>query len=66
MMHTGMWANRSGHLLVDRRVAREIGFLGRAPAPFPHLGHVQIVLHDEPVEVDVDEVQARRRAPAAA
>jgi hypothetical protein len=30
-----------------------------------NVDHVEIVLLDQPVEVDVDEVEARRRAPVA-
>ncbi len=58
-----------GNVRVELAVAPfQIGVGHHAGPPVPRaadIDHVQIVFFDHPVEVDVNEVQARRRAPVA-
>ena len=60
-------------IALDRRIAFgvrafEIGHRHDARATMTRtddVHHVQIVLFDQPVEVDIEKVQSRRRAPMA-
>ena len=58
-----------GDVRIDLAVGSlEIGVRDQARPAMPGAGdvdHVQVVLLDEPVQVDVDEVQTRRRSPVA-